>query len=227
VKPAVGLFAKPVRPGRVKTRLTPPLSPDQAADLYGAFLADLANMLAGEPSWDWMVYSPDPEDQRATWPRAATAPPGWGRQEGNGLGERMENALAALLEAGRPGAILVGSDHPSLDAEALRRGLNLLESSDVVLGPTLDGGCYLVGLREPRPGLFRDIPWSTPGVLDRTLDRITAMGLRPGILPPWYDVDTRADLRFLKVHLRGLAMAGALAPCPITRRILDEIDHEL
>jgi hypothetical protein len=226
VKPAVGLFAKPVRSGRVKTRLTPPLTADEAAGLYGAFLADLANMLAGDPAWDWTVYSPDPEAQRATWPEAAAPPPAWGRQEGTDLGERMENALTALLGGGRPGAILVGSDHPSLDAAALHRGLELLGSSDVVLGPTLDGGYYLVGLRIPRPGLFRDIPWSTPRVLERTLDRIVDLGLRPGILPPWYDVDTPADLAFLRTHLRGLALAGPDGPCPITRRALDRIGNE-
>jgi hypothetical protein len=75
--------------------------------------------------------------------------------------------------------------------------------------------------------LFRDIPWSTPHVLDRTLDRVAAAGLRPALLPPWYDVDTPDDLRFLRVHLRGMALGTPEAPCPATRKALHRIGDVL
>jgi len=93
----------------------------------------------------------------------------------------------------------------------------MLADADVVLGPSLDGGYYLVGTRRPQPGLFEGIAWSTPEVLDQTLERVRGAGLRAAFLPPWYDVDTAADLRFLRTHLRAAELGAPLPPCPRTR----------
>lgn len=183
MKPAVGLFAKPAVPGQVKTRLIPPLTPPQAATLYAAFLADVATTLATGNAWDWVVFSTDPQAQRATWPDPAPRPSAWYRQEGPDLGARMDHALTRLLEEGRPAALLVGSDHPTLDPAILTRGVVSLEQAEVVLGPSTDGGYYLVGTTRPQPELFRDMPWSSPEVLGRTLSRIRGLGLRLADLP--------------------------------------------
>ncbi len=223
MKPAVGLFAKPAVPGQVKTRLIPPLTPPQAATLYAAFLADVATTLATGNAWDWVVFSTDPQAQRATWPDPAPRPSAWYRQEGPDLGARMDHALTRLLEEGRPAALLVGSDHPTLDPAILTRGVVSLEQAEVVLGPSTDGGYYLVGTTRPQPELFRDMPWSSPEVLGRTLSRIRGLGLRLADLPPWYDVDTPEDLHFLRSHLHALALSGHATRGAASRKALETI----
>jgi hypothetical protein len=223
-RPAVGLFAKPVVSGEVKTRLCPPLSPDGAAALYGAFLSDLTAMLTGEPAWDTVVYSTDPRAQERTWPEGAMRPPRLREQRGRDLGERMHAALDELLAEGRPAAILMGSDHPTLPASRIHRAFDLLAGRDAVFGPTLDGGYYLVGVSRPHPRLFEGMQWSVPDVLARTLDRVREARFDVAFLDPWYDVDVEEDLRFLRLHLDAMAVEahGSAPPCPHTRRVLAE-----
>jgi len=220
---AVGLFAKPVVPGQVKTRLTPPLTPEQAAHLYGAFLGDLAAMLdATSDRYDWVVFSTAPQAQRNTWPEGAPPPPAVERQKGDDLGGRMDHALAVLLKPeGRRAAVLIGSDAPTVGPDLLDLAFARLEDHDLVFGPSWDGGYYLVGANAPRGEVFRDIVWSTPEVLSETIKRVRAHELRAAFLPPWYDVDEAADMRFLRVHLRALLVEhGGDAPCPRTRTAL-------
>jgi len=221
-KPAVGLFAKPPLPGSVKTRLCPPLSPPEAARLYAAFLGDLAAMLDSDPSWDWIAYSPDPETLEAAWPKDAPRPGAWRLQTGIDLGKRMEAVLAELLGEGRPSAVLLGSDHPTVSRTMVGDAFRALLRADLVLGPSFDGGLYLVGGASPHPEIFRDIPWSTGQVFESVVTRARQAGLRPAILPPWYDVDDGRDLAFLRAHLGALSLAlGPEAPCPRTRAALD------
>ena len=103
--------------------------------------------------------------------------------------------------------VLVGSDSPSLPAAYLDEGLALLREKEVVLGPSMDGGYYLVGRRKGESRIFQDVNWSTGMVLGQTLARLGTQTL--GLLPPWYDVDTPAEAGFLKVHLEALARAGS------------------
>jgi rSAM/selenodomain-associated transferase 1 len=214
----VGLFAKPPRAGRVKSRLVPPLTEEEAAGLYTAFLGDLAEMLGAEgDAWRWWVYSTDPEEQETLWPAAAPRPTGWRRQVGVDLGERMHEALSELLAERAEAAVLIGSDHPTLSPAFLEEAFDLLANADVVLGPSLDGGYYLVGTNRPQPSLFEGVAWSTPSVLQQTLERIRGAGLRAAFLPPWYDVDTAADLHFLRTHLLAVELGASLPPCPRTR----------
>jgi uncharacterized protein len=227
-KPAVGLFAKPPLPGSVKTRLSPPLSPSEAARLYAAFLGDLAAMLAAQPAWDWIVYSPDPDALRAAWPPDAPRPSGWRRQTGADLGQRMESALGELIEDGRSGAVLLGSDHPTVSGAMMGDAFRALESADIVLGPSFDGGLYLVGATSRPRDLFLDVPWSTDRVLEVVVARARTRGVRVGLLPPWYDVDDAKDLAFLRAHLGALSAAlGTGAPCPRTRAVLSGFPESL
>ena len=115
-----------------------------------------------------------------------------------------------------------------MTADLLEAAFTELLTHDVVFGPSLDGGYYLVGTTRPRSGIFTGVPWSTPQVLARTLDRVEAAGITPAMLPPWYDVDTPDDLRFLRTHLRGLGMVDpARAPCPRTRGVLDRLGDSI
>jgi rSAM/selenodomain-associated transferase 1 len=216
-KPVVGLFAKPPRAGTVKTRLCPPLSPEQAASLYAAFLGDLADMLDGGPAWEWMVYSPEPELQEAAWSHAPR-PHGWRRQTKNDLGDRMSAALEELLVDERPKAILLGSDHPTVTRNMIADGFDALDRAEVVLGPTVDGGLYLVGWTRPHPEIFVDVPWSTERVLDTVIARAKAHHVQTALIAPWYDVDDARDLGFLREHLAALELElESNAPCPRTR----------
>jgi rSAM/selenodomain-associated transferase 1 len=217
---AVGLFAKPVVPGRVKTRLCPPLTPGEAAVLYRAFLVDLSRMLDGA-AVDWKVFSTDTAGQRETWPAAAAPAPEILPQVGDDLGSRMLTALRHLTGDGERPAVLIGSDHPTLSPAHLEAAFAALERAEMVFGPSTDGGYVLVGARTPRRELFEGIAWSTPAVLAETLDRAEEHGVRCAFLDPWYDVDTAEDLAFLRLHLRALVRElGDAAPCPATRRAL-------
>ena len=103
--------------------------------------------------------------------------------------------------------VIVGSDSPSLPAAYIDEGLALLREKEVVLGPSTDGGYYLVGRRKGESRIFQDVAWSTGMVLRQTLERLGKQSL--GVLPLWYDVDTPGDAAFLKVHLEALARAGS------------------
>jgi rSAM/selenodomain-associated transferase 1 len=115
-----------------------------------------------------------------------------------GLGERMARAFARTL-AGHAGALLIGTDAPGLDAGYLREAAHRLQHDDVVIGPALDGGYALIGLRRAEPALFSGIAWSTPAVLVQTRARLAELGLTHWELEPLADIDEPADLRHVPV----------------------------
>ena len=195
----LAVMAKAPRPGLVKTRLCPPLSPDEAAELAGAFLLDAVDQVrsvaAARPA---MAYAP--LDARAYF--HALAPDfALVAQRGDDLGARLSHAFEDFLTDGAPGAIVIGSDVPTLPSAVLEAALERLASADLVLGPSEDGGYYLIGVREPRAALFTDMVWSTEDVFEETMRRAGALGLDVGLLPAWFDVDTAADLERLEAAL--------------------------
>jgi hypothetical protein len=212
---AVAIMAKAPRPGAVKTRLCPPLTAAQSAALARCFLRDtidsVRRLCRAQPV---IAYAPTRE--RALFERLA---PGLALvpQRGHDLGARMRSVLRALLTRGHPAAIVIGTDTPTLPTARLQRGVDLVASGrvDVVLGPAADGGYYLVGVRADHPGLFEGIAWSTPAVLDTTLRRARAGGLRTACLPTWRDIDTPDDLSRLRAEL-----ARTRYTAPATRRLL-------
>lgn len=206
MRPAVAVMAKVPGAVAVKSRLQPPLAPAEAVELYRCFLADrLDGLLALEGIAHVVAFTPP--EARAVM--TGFAPPAFAlvAQRGEDLGERLSTLLTDLLAAGHPGAMAVDSDSPTLPMPYVAEAARVLEQgeADVVLGPCEDGGYYLVGLRAPAPALFQDVPWSTDRVLELTLDRARQAGLRVHLLPPWFDVDTEADLR--RLH-RDLAREG-------------------
>ncbi|HSF04151.1 MAG TPA: TIGR04282 family arsenosugar biosynthesis glycosyltransferase [Methylomirabilota bacterium] len=199
-------MAKAPRAGEVKTRLCPPLSPGAAAALYRCFLQDkIEQVRALKDARPFVAYTPD--EARAEF---AALAPGFAlvRQHGADLGARLLASLGALLGDDDTGAIAIDSDTPTLPTAFLQQAVDRIADPtvDVVLGPTDDGGYYLIGMRVAHPDLFKAMEWSTPRVLGETLRRAAAAGLRLVCLPPWFDVDTPDDLARLRdavVRQRG------------------------
>jgi rSAM/selenodomain-associated transferase 1 len=203
-------MAKAPRPGEVKTRLCPPLRASEAAALSRCFLLDkMAAVRALARAQPVIAYAP--ADARTDL--EALAPAGFFLipQHDPDLGARLQGTLAVLLEAGYRGAIAVDSDTPTLPAAFLQEAVDMLTrpGPDVVLGPTEDGGYYLIGMRVAHPELFDGVPWSTARVFGETLRRADAAGLRTACLPAWYDIDTPDDLDRLRAASGGAADSGA------------------
>jgi rSAM/selenodomain-associated transferase 1 len=224
------LFARAPVAGRTKTRLQTHLTPAQAAALYEAFLQDTTRRLRDCGASRRVVAAADEE---AVSPLrdlldAAAAGVEITVQRGEGLGERMAAAFDEAFTAGAGRAVLMGTDSPSLPAATIDDALRRLQDHDVVLGPVVDGGYYLVGLRRDAAqratgALFGEgLAWSTGRVLEESVERLPDE-LRLALLPPWYDVDHPHEAAFLRTHLEALARAGHdVAPC--SRRALRGLD---
>jgi rSAM/selenodomain-associated transferase 1 len=216
----LGLFAKHPVPGRVKTRLGRSLGDARAAELYAAFVADLAARFARVADRRVLAYAPDDSDARAYFAEVAQASYELWPQPGGDLGERLKRFFAS-----HDGHVVVlGSDSPSLPTALLREAFELLERHDCVLGPATDGGYYLIGLsgsRAREADLFDEIAWSTGTVLAQTVAAAERSGLTLALLPPWYDVDTEDDLQLLTGHCRALRLAGDDPALPETARVLN------
>jgi rSAM/selenodomain-associated transferase 1 len=141
-------------------------------------------------------------------------------QVGRDLGERLAEAFNWAFSCKAERVIVMGSDSPSLPESYVENAFSLLWEREVVLGPSWDGGYYLIGMTRHRPEVFRGIPWGTERVFEQTLDRIEDLGVSLGLLPPWYDIDRPEDLRFFVSHLRGMIAAGEKIPCPESYRVL-------
>ncbi|MBI4588380.1 MAG: TIGR04282 family arsenosugar biosynthesis glycosyltransferase [Candidatus Rokubacteria bacterium] len=223
---AVFIMAKTPQPGEVKTRLCPPLTGVEAAELYRCFLLDKIEQVRSlKEAIPAVAYAP--AEGRTVFESLA---PGFALipQRGPDLGARLANGFADFLTNGCDAALAIDSDTPTLPVEFLEQALDLIwtPSVDVVLGPTEDGGYYLIGLRALHRLLFEDISWSTSRVLPETIKRAEASGLRIARLPAWYDVDIPGDLEHLK---RALAVTGGIEPFH-TRRFFNALrvgDHLL
>lgn len=192
---ALLVFAKSPRPGAVKTRLAAAVGPDDAAEAYRRMGRMIAVQLADAPAE--MAVCFDPPDAEAEMRKWLDPLPSRYLPQGDGdLGERMSRMVGRALtgpdRANR--AVVVGTDAPAVDAAVVARALNALDSADVVLGPSTDGGYYLIGLNAPYPDLFRSIPWSTSSVRAATAARAREQGLEVTYLEMQADVDTLADL---------------------------------
>jgi rSAM/selenodomain-associated transferase 1 len=197
------LFARTPEVGRVKTRLTPALGAAGAALLYRAFLEDAARTYGLPASWSPVLWAdPDPSDPALA---AFFASPWRSRaQPGGDLGARLAAAFREEFARGAPAAVAVGSDHPALARRRIEQVFERLDSGlEAALIPAEDGGYCAIGLRAGTPveEVFRDIPWSSSGVLPATLERMTSIGLRFDLLPGSYDVDRPEDLAKLRAEV--------------------------
>jgi rSAM/selenodomain-associated transferase 1 len=211
----VYVVAKAPRPGAAKTRLCPPLEPEQAARLARAFLLDCLRTVR-EAGLEARVICRDGAERgqlEAIVARLASVHV----QDGAGLGAAMESAFRHGLADGYPAVAVFGSDCPTVPPAVLRLAFDALETgADVSLGPSEDGGYYLLAARAPHSVLFRNMAWSTATVAAETLARCARAGLRVRLLPRWYDVDDAASL----ARLAGDLCAGPAGVAPFTREAL-------
>jgi uncharacterized protein len=212
---ALVIVGKAPRPGQAKTRLVPPLSPEDAAELARAFLLDTV-ALGLALGWECVSVVHPIEDGavlQALLPRGVRCI----AQSGSGLGAALRSAFAVHFGEGYERALLIDSDSPTLPSRVLQAACDQLDTHDVTIGPSADGGYYLVGLRQPRPRLFEGIAWSTPRVYVQTLER--ARGLRVQSVDEWYDIDTPDDLVRLGADLRQQPAAVAMHTRTILQRV--------
>jgi len=215
----IAVMAKAPRPGQVKTRLTPPLSRAGAARLARCFLLDtLARVAEVERAHGAVLYAP--RRSRPVFRRMAAGFVLVPQRSGN-LGRRLAMAFRDLLHLNLGPVVVIGSDVPSLPTLVLERAMSTLQNSriDGVIGPSEDGGYYLIGLRKPSPALFSGIAWSTPKVFAQTMTRARAQRLRITTLPRCWDVDTPADLE----RLRRWVGSGRRTDFTHTRRFLQKL----
>ncbi len=219
---AVAIVCKTPAAGKSKTRLSPPLKPEECAAISACFIRDLAATMHSLTEDGDVVASAVYTPQGSEAELRKLLPNGFHLTlQGEGdLGARLLKGTADLIEAGFGGAILVNSDSPTLPKSILRAAVNAVrQGNNVVLSPAFDGGYTLIGLSKPHPRLFDDMPWSTSEVYRLTLERAREIGLPVVNVPGWYDVDDAASFAMLEEELRGIppsfaepSLIGAPAP---------------
>lgn len=198
---ALIVFAKVPAAGHVKTRLTPELSDQEAADLYEAFLLDTLDACAPLDADVRLYLAPSPPKRGVSFVPEGVAV---FEQRGEGLGERMSRAFVDAFAGGYARACIVGTDHPTLPTSFIEYAfLSLSQPRSVSIGPAEDGGYYLLAMNDFMPEVFRGMVYSRPAVFKETLQRIALAGAHAIVLPQWYDVDTPDQLRRLRAELRG------------------------
>lgn len=206
------IFAKAPQPGAAKTRLIPALGAEGAAALARRMLVHtLQQALAARAGPVELCMSPAPGDK--AW-HGVALPDGVARTaQGEGdLGQRMARAVARVTGQ-QQSVLLFGTDCPALTAAHLAEAGRQLARHDAVLLPVTDGGYILIGLKAPCPGLFTDMPWSTPAVAAETLRRMAALGLRVWQGPTLHDIDEPADLARLPLEFQEKQASGAMDTC--------------
>jgi uncharacterized protein len=197
------LMAKQPQPGKTKTRLSPPLTPQEAALLYEALLKDSLDLVSRIANTDLAVaVSPPgslPYFREISPPGALLIP-----IEGENVGVCLERSFQALFEIGYRKGFAIHTDGPSIPAVYLEEANQALDKVDLVIGPGEDGGYYLIGMKQPRPELFQNISWSTGDVLTQSLAKARFLNLTVHLTPVWYDVDFLPDLLRLHEELEHL-----------------------
>jgi hypothetical protein len=202
---ALAIMAKAPRPGKVKTRLSPPLTLEESAALNISFLQDTAenisSVAADGRAAGLVSYTPIGDESAfdGLLPSGFSLIP----QRGDSFGERLLHAAQDILALGFASVCLIDSDSPTVPRAAFEQAVaELARPGDrLVLGPSDDGGYYLIGLKHPHPEPFARISWSTPAVFTQTCARARAAGLELIELPRWYDVDDPATLATLESEL--------------------------
>ncbi len=212
-RPAVIIMVKAPRAGEVKTRLMPPLSGAQAASLAACFARDVLAKAASVVPDIIVAYAP--ADGRTLLETIFShAGLTWIEQRGADLGARLSAVVARASARGFSPLIIVGTDSPTLPSSFIETARDALASgeTDITLGPTDDGGYYLVGLARPVAGIFHNVAWSTPRAYQQTAANAARLNLKLLRLPDWYDVDTPPDLLRLREEIFNDPAARRRAP---------------
>jgi hypothetical protein len=208
---ALGIFAKEPLPGRVKTRLCPPLTAADAARLYRTCLEETLAAMAGVPAELTLFYDGSVAFFRKHFPRLRLVP-----QQGDDLGARLDHALQHLLTGGARAAALIGTDSPDLPPSLVAAAFAALADHDLAVIPAADGGYVLLGARSHRTELFRDIPWSTPQVWPVTRQKAVRLDLSWREVGRWEDLDDLAALQ------RLIRRSPASSTARLARELLGE-----
>jgi hypothetical protein len=211
-QPIVIVMVKAPRAGEVKTRLVPPLSESEAASLAACFAQD--SVINAQRVMRNVLVAYAPADARADLEPILPTDLLWFEQDGDNLGERLDSVAEYVSSHGYSPFVILGADSPTLPPALIHEALNVLAAreADISLGPTEDGGYYLVGMRGPAPGLFENIDWSTPSAYKQTAENAAKLILRLHPLPCWYDIDTPADITHLRDEMRSSEEARLRAP---------------
>ena len=225
---ALAIMTKAPRSGKVKTRLVPPLTLEEAATLSGCFLRDTANAIfentMNEQARGVAVYTPAQEQD--FYAEILPAEYELVVQRGETFGERLIFAFEDLFQRGFAAVCLIDSDSPTLPTAVYAEAVRVLAELDepVVLGEAEDGGYYLIGLKRLRRELFVGIEWSSEHVLKQTIEKARRMRLEPYLLPRWYDVDDNVSLHRLCSELFGrVENTNGGYSAPVTRRFLEDL----
>jgi uncharacterized protein len=209
---ALAVMAKAPRPGKVKTRLSPPLTPEQASELNICFIRDttenIQHITQTSNCAGLVAYTPVGDEAAFD----GLLPSGFQllSQRGQGFGERLLYVCEDLFAAGFGAVCLIDSDSPTMPQHALLQAVESLSRAGdrMVLGGSDDGGYYLLGMKRLHRRLFEQIDWSTERVFNQTLERAKEISLQAELLPAWYDVDDAATLERLRQELAGPEPAG-------------------
>lgn len=224
-RPALIVFCREPIPNLTKTRLIGRLTPADAARLADAFIVDAVGKAVAVSAFNVVIAASTPDGaHRSKYFRRIAGRFGAALiDQGHGsLGQRMARALDPFASSG---ALLIGTDTPSLPHALLAKSIRALRRSPVVIAPSLDGGYYAVGVRGAMPPIFTAIRWGSGGVLDATIRRLKRAGIRYALGPAWYDVDRWSDVMLLAAHLRlSRADRGRdRSPCPATEAVLKRL----
>ncbi len=188
------IFSKYPQYGKVKTRLAATIGNEKAIKFYNVcakHLFDAAAALNGDTEIFLYFYPQNELKKIKEW---VSKDFNYLPQSNGDLGTKMNRSFNEAFAKGMEKVVIVGTDIPDVDSELLKKAFDELERHDVVIGPTYDGGYYLLGLKKPVPSIFRNIEWSTHHVFDQTLKKLRELGLKPKLLNKLHDIDTELEL---------------------------------
>ena len=216
---AVILFARDLILGQVKTRMSSSFNDETILRLYTCFVEDSLEKIRQVDNADCFVGI-SPSNISGFFNGIEDSDTRLFIQQGKDLGDKMRQAFVDRFSDGYKKVVIIGSDSPSLPVSYINQALN--SDKDLMLGPSTDGGYYLIAMTGKVSEVFDGIAWGTEQVLDETLNRVKKAGVSLELLPVWYDVDFPEDLKFLKTHLELITQSG-LCEVGKTKKILDEI----
>ncbi len=199
MKDTLIIFVKEPKKGKVKTRLQKTVSQEDSVGLYKAFLKDTLDIGKRIKCEKIIAYDSQAEPLRL---RRIFKNFKFYKQKGRDLGKRMHNAFKFAKDKNSSKTIIIGSDSPDLPPCFIERAFHKLDKSDVALGPSRDGGYYLIGLKNVCPGLFKSVKWSSGKALDKTVENARGLKKSLSILKEWHDVDDPESLEYLKRVLK-------------------------
>lgn len=208
---SLGIIFRTPEYGKVKKRLASEIGPERALAIFKKMLsATIEKALLLDNVDIYGFYDGKfPEDIALRFKKVILIP-----QRGKDLGEKLYNAASYLHKKLYRKITLIGSDSPDLPSKYITEAFSRLNYFDVIIGPSEDGGYYLIGMKRPLDTIFRDTPWGSPDVLKRTISKVVRENLSYYLLPPWYDID---DLKTLKRWLISAADIAPLSRLPQSR----------